>query len=483
MHAAIDEGEAALGKAPALAVDLDGTLLRSDLLLESTLALLSHRPWLLFMFPLWLLRGKANLKRQIASRVELDVASLPWDERVLQLVRQAAGHRQVVLCTASDQRLADAVATHLGDFDRVLASDGTRNLSGRVKAEALVQRYGAGGYDYIGNESVDLQVWRHARRAIVVNSSASLAKAAAEYCPVESYLPADGRTWKSWIGALRLHQWLKNLLVFVPILAAHRWTESATLLKCGLGFVAFGLCASGVYVLNDLLDLAADRQHASKKYRPFATGQLPLLHGLIVSPLLTLAALVLAARISPLFALVLGAYYLLTLAYSLRLKKRVMVDVLVLAGLYTLRILGGSVLLAVAPSFWLLAFSMFLFLSLAMLKRYTELFSLIALGKDKTSGRGYEVEDLHLLQALGGASGYQAVLVLALYINSTASELLYHRPQMLWLLCPMLLYWISRAWMIAHRGLMRDDPVIFAATDRTSQIVAVVCALIVFGAI
>jgi len=468
---------------PALAVDLDGTLLRSDLLLESTLALLARQPWLLFAFPAWLWRGKAHLKWQIARRVELDVASLPWDERMLALVHAAAGQREIVLCTASDEKLASAVAEHLDLFDLVLASDGKRNLSGRAKAAALVERYGLRGFDYAGNAQVDLLVWASARQAIVVNGSDGLARAAAELCPVETHLPATGQRFRLWIKALRLHQWLKNLLVFVPMLAAHRFMDPATVIACALGFLAFGLCASSVYLLNDLLDLNADRHHHTKHSRPFAAGRLPLIQGLVVSPLLTLASLGLAFWLSPIFAGLLGLYFLLTLAYSFRLKRRVMADVMVLASLYTLRIIGGAALLATAPSFWLLAFSMFLFLSLAMLKRYTELLKLVTDGKHQSKGRGYQVEDLHLLQSMGAASGYQAVLVLALYINSSASELLYRRPQVLWLLCPLLLYWISRVWMIAHRGLMRDDPVIFAATDRTSQVIVLLCAAVAMGAI
>jgi len=467
----------------AFVVDLDGTLLKSDLLVESTLALLGRKPWLVLQLPIWLLRGKAHLKQEIGRRVELDVTCMPWDERVLALAREHAGHRPVVLCTASDERLASAVALHLGVFDAVIASDGQRNMSGAAKAQALCERYGERGFDYAGNERADLAVWAKARRAIVANAPESLARAAAASCTVDSHYPTTGGRWRSWAKALRLHQWLKNVLLFVPVLAAHRFFELDTLLRCGLGFIAFSLCASSVYLLNDLLDLTADRHHPSKSKRPFAAGHLPLVDGLAAVPVLLLVAFALALWLSPLFAGVLALYYVLTLAYSLRLKKRVMVDVIALAGLYTIRILAGAALIATPPSYWLLAFSMFLFLSLAMLKRYTELLALVGRGRSKTSGRGYDVDDLHLLQSFGAASGYQAVLVLALYINSSASGLLYRHPQVLWLWCPMLLYWISRAWMIAHRGLMRDDPVIFAASDRVSQVVLVLCAAIAAGAI
>jgi 4-hydroxybenzoate polyprenyltransferase len=468
--------------APPLCVDLDGTLLRSDLLLESTLALLAQRPWLLFALPWWLLRGKAHLKRQVASRVTLDPATLPYDERVLDLLRASAG-RHRVLCTASDEGLVRPLAEHLGCFDEVMASDGQRNLSGANKARALVQRFGERGFDYAGNGPVDLAVWAHARRALVVNAGPALATAAARRCEVEQHWPAQGGGLRAWLRALRLHQWLKNLLVFIPLLASHRFLESGALVASASGFLAFGLCASGVYLLNDLLDLPNDRLHPRKRQRPFAAGTLSLLHGALLAPLLALAGLGLAWWAEPRFAAVLAAYYLLTLGYSLQLKRVVMLDVIVLAALYTVRIIGGTVVIGAALSFWLLAFSMFIFLSLALLKRYTELSAMLAAGRTDAAGRGYTVDDLPLLQSLGASSGYLAVLVLALYINSPESITLYARPQVLWLLCPLMLYWVSRIWVVAHRGGMHDDPVVFAATDRNSQVVGLLCGAIALLAI
>jgi 4-hydroxybenzoate polyprenyltransferase len=470
-------------EAIALAVDLDGSLLKTDLLFESALALIAERPWMALRFPLWLMRGKARLKREIASRVELDVAVMPFDGRVLDLVRAAAGKREVVLCTAGDAGLARQVADHVGGFDAVLASDGERNLAGVAKRDALDARFGERGYDYVGNAPVDLAIWRHARHAIVANAPASLAAAAARVTTVAAHLPAEGRGPSTWLRAIRLHQWIKNLLVLVPLLAAHRFTEPEALRQSALGFLAFCLCASGVYVLNDLLDLAADRHHPTKRLRPFASGQLPLAQGVLLAPLLSLAGFAIALWQAPGFAAVLLAYYLLTLAYSFRLKRRAVIDVMVLAGLYTLRIIGGALLLATAPSFWLLAFSVFLFLSLATLKRHKELLSLLEDGGANAKGRGYRVDDLPMVQSFGTASGYQAVLVLALYINSPASQALYRRPELLWVVCPVLLYWITRAWMIAHRGLMRDDPVVFAATDRVSIALVLFTAAVVLCAI
>jgi len=276
---------------------------------------------------------------------------------------------------------------------------------------------------------------------------------------------------------------LKNLLVFLPLLASHKLLQFDVVLQSLFAFVCFGLCASGVYLLNDLLDLEADRNHPRKRLRPFAAGTLALTSGLVAAPLFTAAAFALAVLVDPRFALALAGYYLLTLGYSLVFKRIAMLDMVVLAALYTVRIVAGTIAIHTSLSFWLLAFSMFLFLSLAMVKRYTELRALLAQGRSHVGGRGYQVDDLALVQSLGGASGYLAVLVLALYINSTASEALYRHPQVLWLLCPLLLYWVSRVWLIAHRGAMHDDPVVFALTDGVSRVVLLACAAVVFGAI
>lgn len=466
----------------AICIDLDGTLVRTDLLHESALALLRSNPLYVFLLPLWLLRGKANLKREVAKRVSRGfLSTIPTDERVLSILRQTPGHR--VLCTASDELLAQPMADRLGLFDEVIASNGERNLGGAAKAAVLVERFGDRGFDYVADRRVDLHVWRHARRAWVVNAPASLARSAARVTELAGHLPREGGGVRAWIRALRVHQWLKNLLVFVPLLAAHAYDDPAALKLAALAFLAFSLCASGVYVLNDLLDLPADRAHPRKRFRPFASGELPIVQGLLASPLLTLAGFTVGWLCSPLFAAVLALYLVATLAYSLHLKRVHMLDVMLLAGLYTVRIVAGGVAVGVALSFWLLAFSMFLFLSLAMLKRCTELAALPADASSGLRGRGYGAEDFTLLQSLGGAAGYLSVLVLALYINSPESLELYSRHQLLWLLCPLLLYWISRAWSLVRRGRMHDDPVVFAVTDRVSLAIAGLCALVVVGAV
>ena len=462
----------------ALCVDLDGTLLRSDLLYESLLALLAQNPLYIFLLPLWLLRGKAALKSEIASRVNLSVEHLPYDDRVLELLRTTE-QRPRVLCSASDQRLVDAIAHHLDVFEEVMASDGTRNLAGDHKAEALNACFGAGQYDYVGNANVDLKVWKHASGAYVVNAGARLATAAGQRTQIHAHWKAHGGGPRTWIKALRIYQWAKNLLVLIPLLTAHRLFELHSVIDAFLAFIAFGLCASGVYLLNDLLDLAPDRQHARKRKRPFAAGDLPLIHGLLAAPALTILGFGLAFWTSPAFALVLAIYYVMTLGYSFVLKRIVMIDVVMLAGLYTVRIIGGAVAINTELSFWLLTFSMFIFLSLALLKRYTELGAMMNSGKQKVVGRGYDVADLSLIQSLGAASGYIGILVFALYINSPDSLELYHNPRVLWLLCPVLLYWISRVWIIAHRGQMHDDPIVFAARDGVSRVVALISIIII----
>ena len=467
-----------------LCIDLDGTLLNSDLLLEAAFAQLKQAPLAVLNWPRWLAKGKARLKAEIAARVELDIATLPYNRELLAFLReQKQQGRTLVLVTASHRRFADEIAAYLGLFDAVLATDGDRNLAGPHKAETLVERYGERGFDYAGNAAVDLAVWGHARRALLVNAAPRITQQARAVCEVEQVFAPGPASWRSWSRALRLHQWLKNILIFVPLIAGHAWHQPTTWALALLAFLSFGLCASSVYLLNDLLDLSADRRHPRKCRRPFAAGQLPIAQGAAAIPLLLIAAFGLSLLINPpWFSTVLVTYYFFTLAYSLRLKQTLMLDVVVLAGLYTLRIIAGAAAVAIEPSFWLLAFSMFLFLSLALVKRYAELWTLREQGDLNASGRGYHVNDLGLLQNLGGAAGYLAVLVLALYINSETSRALYGQPMVIWLLCPALLYWISRVWLITHRGEMHDDPIIFALTDTHSRYVLLACALILLGA-
>jgi 4-hydroxybenzoate polyprenyltransferase len=466
-----------------LCVDLDGTLIRTDLLIESALALIAQKPWMLFACAYWLFYGKARLKREIALRVTFDARALPYDAEVLEWVRREQPQRHTVLCTASDITLAQQVADHLGGFSEIIASDGAVNMSGGNKEKALVARFGNRGFDYIGNAAIDLKVWCSAHAALVVETGSKLSREAARVTEVQHVFRRSPGTSRQWIKALRVHQWVKNILVFLPLLASHKFFEPKSLMVSCLGFVCFSLCASSVYVTNDLLDLPADRQHPRKKNRPFAAGTLPLHYGPIAALALLVISFSLATLLPATFVALLAGYYVLTLSYSLRLKRVMMLDVIVLALLYTSRILGGTAALSTRASFWLLAFSTFIFLSLAMIKRYTELLAAQKADTLKAAGRGYDVGDIPLVQSLGGASGYLSVLVLAMYIDSTASQSLYRHPHYLWLLCPLLLYWISRTWAIAHRGIMHDDPVVFAIMDKVSRILLLLAAVIVIASI
>lgn len=458
-----------------LVVDLDGTLMRGDLLHESTLKLAQRRPVLLPLLPLWLAGGKARLKQRIAEQVSIDPATLPYDPELLAwLAEQRAAQRRLVLCTASDRRYAEAVAAHLGLFDEVIASDGERNLAGSGKARALVERFGEHGFDYAGNSRADLRVWPHARRAVVVNADAALQRRASARFDVERIFPPPARSARTWLRAMRPHQWLKNLLVLLPLAGARHVDPAALLLAGLLAFLAFGLCASAVYILNDLLDLESDRAHPSKRLRPFAAGELSVPQGLGFALLLLAGAAALALLLPRLFGLWLAAYFGLTLAYSLHLKRRVIADCLTLGILYTLRIVAGCAAMGLQPSFWLLAFSLFLFISLAFVKRFSELSAVLKQGRNETRGRGYLASDLGLVQAMGVASGFGAVLLLALYIDNSTVSRLYRQPELLWLTIPVQFYWISRMWMQAQRGNMHEDPVVFALRDRYS----LVCGLL-----
>ncbi len=457
--------EEQLVRSAAVVVDLDGTLVKTDLLLECFLVLLKKTPYLVFCLPFWLLKGKAYLKQKIAGRVSLDAGTLPFREDVLDYLKaQRAAGRSIVLATAADVRIARQVADHLKLFDLVLASDGITNLSGEAKRKRIVSEFGEKGFDYIGNDRNDLAVWASARKAIVVNPGGLVESQVARVAQVERTFRDRRKGLADYLKALRPHHWLKNLLVLIPLLAAHRFDEIALVQKALLAFVTFGCFASAGYLMNDLLDLPPDRDHPRKRYRPFASGDLSISYGLGMIPALVVLGCLIGTLVSPIFVGLALLYFGLSVTYSLYAKRVVLLDVIVLAGLYTLRIIAGSAAVGIWPSPWLLAFSTFLFFSLALVKRYSEL------AMNHVHARGYEVGDKELLASMGIASGYVAILVLALYINTAKAHILYERPEVLWFLCPLLLYWISHVWLSAHRGKMPDDPLVFATSDRTSRI-------------
>lgn len=459
---------------PPLVVDLDGTLLRSDLLLETGMAFVRNQPHCLLRPLAWLTKGKAVLKEKLALATDIDVSILPYDPYVIELIEaERSKGRRIVLATASHHTLADRIAAHLQLFDQVLASDGTRNLSAHRKRDVLIEHYGEKGFDYMGNSHDDMLVWASARKAYVVNPESGVKNKACQLGNVEEVIDSNRSGIKDWFKALRLHQWMKNILIFVPLLASHQVTNPTLLWQGLIGFLLFGLCASSVYVLNDLLDLADDRHHKTKRNRPFASGRLSIKFGLVIFPALLIAAFAGAVWLLPInFVCILSAYYILTLAYSLSLKRQMAVDVIALAMLYTVRIIAGAAAFEQPLTFWILAFSMFIFLSLALVKRYAELREARTKGHtSKTRGRGYYPGDLEMISSLGASSGYLSVMVLALYIHDKTTSTLYSNPQVIWLACPLLLFWITRVWMLTHRGLMHDDPVVFAIRDRVSLIV------------
>ena len=485
-----------------LCVDLDGTLVKSDTLVDTVIVLARQNPRAVLQFPGWIATGKAAFKRKVSSLAAIDVVHLPYNQELLEYLRQeyAAG-REIYLTTGADTLLAERVAAHLGIFAGVLASDGSVNLTGKNKLAAFQSRF-AEGFSYIGNARPDVHLLTNCLSPMVANPHRSLLAGlrSAGVQPVRTFTDA-AHPVKAWLKAIRLHQWAKNTLIFLPLLLAHVRTPGPFVGAC-LAFLSFGLAASATYILNDLLDLEADRHHPRKRRRPFAAGDISPIAGVATIALFLLASLTIAlllprafSELAPRIALLhpwkflewLGIYAVSTTAYSLWLKRMVLVDVIVLSGLYTIRILAGSAATGIAVSTWLAAFSIFFFLSLAFVKRFAELESLRlrseASGKIAVKGRGYRVSDLEQLRSFGTASGYASVVVFALYIGNLDAAALYSHTGRLWLLVPVLLLWLSRLWLLASRGELHEDPVVYAITDKRSLLLGAIVVAIVLSAL
>jgi len=470
-----------------LCVDVDGTLVKSDTLMDSLLLLFRSRPLDALQFPLWLLRGKAAVKAEVGRRVALDVRHLPYNRSVIEYLETQRGNgRKLYLATGADRQLAQRIADHLGLFDGVLASDGRTNLTAGNKLDGLRRTFGDEGYDYIGNAGPDLPLLQHAGIAMLANPAPALrARLRSRGVTVEREFRDKNTAAKAMLKALRLHQWAKNILIFVPMLLAHVLRADA-FANAAIAFVSFSLCASSTYIANDLLDIESDRRHPRKRNRPFAAGDLSVLTGVLMSAALLAGSIVIAAAFLPLsFLLWLSLYLVGTLSYSLVLKRAVLVDVLVLSGLYTVRLLAGAASTGLEISPWLAAFSIFLFLSLAMVKRFSELQNTRARGQALANGRGYLLGDIEQLRSFGTASAYASVVVFSFYIGeSRKAGSLYLHPTRLWLITPLMIYWISRVWLLASRGELDEDPVIFAVTDRISLLTgAAVAAIAAFAAL
>lgn len=452
-----------------LCVDLDGTLTKSDTLADSLLLLIRNNPLKAAMAPFWLRQGKAAFKARVSSLVSLDVEHLPWNRQLLDyLAEQHAMGRRIYLVTGADTGVAQRIASYVGLFDGVLASDGETNRTGNHKLSALKQRFADEGFDYIGNAGVDAPALVRSGEAMAANPTRKLRSLIRSgVVPVSRTFEERAGTLRAILKAMRLRQWTKNVLIFVPLLLAHAVGFPLPLWAL-LAFLCFSLCASGTYILNDLLDMDADRRHPTKCRRPFAAGDLSAGTGLWIAGLLLAAGFAGSVFFTPDFAEWLAVYVVATLAYSLRLKRVALVDVLLLSGLYALRLLAGAAALGIRISAWFAAFSIFLFLSLAIVKRFSELQRTREKGESLTNGRGYQLSDIEQLRSFGTVSGLAAVLVFALYINSYDIAGLYRHPARMWLVVPLLLWWIFRVWLLASRGQLDEDPVIFAVTDKLS---------------
>ena len=466
------QNETELDATPPLVVDLDGTLIKTDLLLESALAFVARHPFQAYKLIFWALAGKSVLKHKIAQYIDIDATTLPYNVDVVSHIEALAGSRKIYLSSASNEKYVGQVHDHIGLFDGFMGSDETINNSKAAKITRMKVDYACESFDYMGNAHDDLHIWSHANAAIAVNADASVRKALLKAKPDAVFLESTdkpAKPWKPYVKMLRPHQWAKNTLVFVPLLMSHSFTLSSVFLAfCAL--VSFSLCASSVYILNDLLDITADRQHPTKRKRPFAAGTVPVLTGALIGAGLLLAAFVIGLFISPMFLAALALYYAMTNAYSLLLKRKLMIDVVTLAGLYTSRLLAGAYAVSVPISEWLLAFAVFIFLSLALIKRHSEMAMRLDAGLADPTNRGYRITDLPALIALAAAAGYSAVIVFSLYIGNPEITTLYNHPCRLFLACPLLLYWISRAVIMSHRRDMHDDPVVFALKDRVSLV-------------
>lgn len=465
---------------PLLCVDLDGTLVSTDTLDECLLCMARSRPLLLLMLPVWLLGGKAYFKDRVAAAVADLLGPLPYRESVLRYVRaHANGSGKVVLATAANQRIADRVSQELALFTDVLASDAAENLSGERKLARILQYAHGMPFVYIGDHRQDIPIWLASERAIVVGASRRLVEQISQVPEIEVIESDRPSTVRDWIKQLRCHQWSKNLLLVVPLILAHQLASLPAVLACLLAVITFSLAASAVYIGNDLIDLPYDRQHPRKCKRPLARGAISIRAALAVGSGLLAAAVGLSAAFLPgTFVWMLLGYLVLNFCYSVWLKRVAVLDVMLLAGFYVYRVLIGAVAIDVTISPWLLAFSLFFFLGLGMIKRFADLVLAAEVEPAAVAGRAYVAGDIDFFRTLGIASSCIAILVLALYLQSQEVVRLYAHPQLLWLVCPLVLYWNMRAWLIAHRGQMPDDPILFALRDPASYVVGGATALL-----
>ena len=467
---------------PCLCVDLDGTLVQTDTIIESLVGLFRSKPLRVFRLFLYVFLGKARFKQELAREAALQPDALPYAVPVLDYVRsEVARGRRVLLVTGADASVAHLVARHLGLFSDVICSDGHENVTGKAKLAAIRRVLGDEEFSYAGNSRADLHVWRGAKSAVIVSSSTALRKAVERSgIQVEKVFPARRLSLFTIVKAMRAYQWTKNVLILLPIALGHHLLERGTMIQGMRAFFAFSLCASATYLVNDILDLPTDRKHARKRHRPLPSGSLSVPAAAILIVLLLAGAVALNPGREA--GLLLVFYAASTLAYSLYLKRLLMIDVIMLAVFYTVRVLYGGAATGITVSIWTLAFSMFMFLSLALIKRISELQSGVSDQGLTGSGRAYQLNDLYQMSALCAASGCIAALVIILYVYSPEVMPLYSHPRLLLAIFPLLIYWQSRLLILANRGVIHDDPIVFSLSDRASQATAIAVLLLAIAA-
>jgi len=466
-----------------LYIDLDGTLIKTDLLFETFIEFIKKNPFNILLSIRWLLKGKAYLKSKLAQNTFLDIEKLPYNEPFLSYLKNESNNgRKIILATATNFTLAKRVSNYLKIFSDIIASDEKKNIKGKTKLSQIEENSGNSLFDYAGNSKNDLIIFKHSKSSILVNFNKRLISRSTDIRVAKSF-DSKNSLLRNLIIAIRPHQWVKNLLIFVPLFVSTQWYIPKLIIRASIGFISYSLVASSVYVINDIFDIQNDRAHIKKKYRPFAAGDLAVGHGLIIFLFLALAGLFAGYLLDRTYFFLLIAYVALNFLYSIYLKSLVLIDILILSQFYTLRVVSGGVITDIELSFWLLAFSVFIFFSLAIAKRYTELMLSKDYKKKKIRGRGYTTNDLNILNIMGVTNGYLAVLVLALYINSHQVVLTYSSPKILWGVCVIFFFWISHVWIKANRGELEADPIIFAIKDHTSLVVFVLLIIDVILAI
>lgn len=451
-----------------LYVDLDGTFTKSDMLFESLLVSIKSNPLILFLCFFWLLKGRAHLKVKLSERANLNALLLPLNSDFYQfLIEQKAKGRSIILATASNEKYAKEICASHNLFDSYISSDAEVNLKGQAKLDKIKTQNNT--FSYAGNSTEDYILFKECEECYLVNPTVK-AKRMSSTVSLTKIFDDNDVGLKVWFKQLRVHQWLKNLLIMVPLLVSGEFVNLDAVLLTVLGFFSFSFLASATYIVNDLLDLDSDRAHPRKKYRPLAAGSIGILNGMMCCALLFIGAAILATVVGGLFVAVLIGYLVITLAYSFKIKQYIGIDVIVLASLYTIRIIAGAAILHVAVSFWLLSFSMFIFLSLALIKRCAELRAFHKQNKTQASGRDYNVLDYDVLMNIGTSSAIVSVLMFCFYINNNVLSDQYQSPTLLWLVLPALCYWMMRMWIKTHRGEMHDDPIVFSLKDKGSLI-------------